>query len=116
MLWLTPAMFLCGLIVIGMGLVGAVDGQVIAGTKIFGGGLVVYAFAWFLSSRARCPLCMVPPLHPKSCQKHRRAKRLFGSHRLRVATTVLFRDFFQCPYCGEATKIAARVRSSRRED
>lgn len=51
---------------------------------------------------------MMPPLHPKRCQKNRRARRLLGSYRLRVATGVLLRDRFLCPYCGEATKMAVR--------
>lgn len=74
------------------------------------GGLICYVMEWLISSRARCPLCMIPPLHPKSCQKNKRARRLFGSYRLHVATHVLFFDYFQCPYCGEATKISLRER------
>ena len=86
------------------------DAKVLVGSQIIGCGLLAYILEWLLSARARCPLCMISPLHPKGCQKNRRVKRLFGSYRLLVATNVLFRDYFQCPYCGEATKIALRER------
>lgn len=60
--------------------------------------------------RARCPLCMNPPLVPRGCQKHRNAVRLFGSHRLRVATHIFTRGRFICPHCGEATALEVRDR------
>jgi hypothetical protein len=60
--------------------------------------------------RARCPLCMNPPLVPRRCQKHRNARTLCGSHRFRVALAVLFTGKFTCPYCGEATRMEVRER------
>ena len=67
-------------------------------------GLVYLGFG----IRARCPLCMNPPLVPRSCQKHRRALRLFGSHRLRVAFSIFTRGRFVCPHCGESTALRVR--------
>lgn len=60
--------------------------------------------------RARCPLCMNPPLVPRGCQKHRNAMRLFGSHRLMVAKSIFTRGKFVCPHCGEATAVELRDR------
>jgi hypothetical protein len=110
LLWLAALSFSAGAAVMVLGFYHSNDAQVLTGGEIMGGGLLAYLIEWLLSARARCPLCMISPLHPKGCQKNRRVKRLFGSYRLRVATNVLFRDFFQCPYCGEATKIAVRER------
>jgi len=67
-------------------------------------GLVYLSFG----TRARCPLCMNPPLVPRGCQKHRNAVRLFGSHRLRVASSIFTRGRFVCPHCGEATALELR--------
>ena len=68
----------------------------------------------FFGSKVKCPLCMNPPLRPRHCQKHRNAKRLFGSYRLRVAFSVFFNDNFVCPHCGEPTMLEVRERHGRR--
>ena len=72
-------------------------------------GLMVL-LQWMISVRASCPLCMTPVLGNKECVKHRSAKTLLGSHRLRVALAVLFLNRFRCPYCGESCEVKARVR------
>ena len=110
LLWLSVLCFLSGLVVMAYGFFHSRNDLVVSGSEVVAAGLTAYLLEWALSSRARCPLCMIPPLHPKRCQKNRRARRLLGSYRLQVATSVLFRDHFQCPYCGEATKIAVRER------
>lgn len=84
---------------------------------IVGMGIMIAAGAavimqWLVARRANCPLCLTPVLARKGCAKHRTARPLFGSHRLRVALAVLFRDRFRCPYCGEPTLM--QVRESRR--
>lgn len=56
-----------------------------------------------MAGSASCPLCRNQPLISKHCQKHRKAKQLFGSYRYRVAAAVLFSGRFRCPYCGEST-------------
>lgn len=63
-----------------------------------------------IGARARCPLCMNPALVPRRCQKHRNARPFFGSHRFRVAVSVLFNGEFICPYCGEVTGMETRPR------
>ncbi|MFT3990631.1 MAG: hypothetical protein QM680_04395 [Luteolibacter sp.] len=76
-------------------------------------GLIsIAAFAtvwqWVLSNRAKCPLCLMPSISHKSCSRHRSAKRLFGSFRLQVATSILFQNSFRCPYCGEQSALELR--------
>jgi hypothetical protein len=78
---------------------------------ILGAGFLLFIGQWITASRARCPLCTIPPLLRKGCQKNRQSKRVFGSYRMRVAMTVLLRGSFQCPYCGESTKLRVRDRS-----
>jgi hypothetical protein len=73
-------------------------------------GLVVL-LQWLIATRANCPLCMTPVLANKDCTKHRSAKTLLGSHRLRVALSLLCTGRFRCPYCGEPTLL--EVRQSR---
>ncbi len=82
-------------------------------------GLVIMAAAilavisqWMVARRASCPLCMTSVLARKGCAKHRTARPLLGSHRLRVAFSVLFLGRFRCPYCGEASLL--QVREGRR--
>lgn len=74
------------------------------------GGLLLLLLSFILSARLRCPLCMVPPLVRRGCSKHRDAERLFGSHRFKVATSIIFTNKFRCPYCGERTAMQVRNR------
>lgn len=71
--------------------------------------ILLGAIQWALSSHARCPLCVSPPLAHRRCSKHHKAGLLLGSYRFRVACTVAFRNYFRCPYCGESTAIKTRV-------
>ena len=57
---------------------------------------------------ARCPLCHAQPLVTRFCVRHRKARKLAGSHRLRVAWDILRHNRFLCPYCGEPTKCVSR--------
>ncbi|MCX6866152.1 MAG: hypothetical protein NTV46_08025 [Verrucomicrobia bacterium] len=66
---------------------------------------------WLIATRTGCPLCMTPVLARKQCVTHRHARAFLGSHRLRVALTILLRSRFQCPYCAEFTVIKARHRN-----
>lgn len=72
--------------------------------------VVVSIIQWVLASKTRCPLCMTPVLANKACSKHRNAKKLFGSYRLRVATSVLLKGSFHCPYCHEPSVLKVRER------
>ena len=78
----------------------------IAATPVIGAAYLAVGF------RARCPLCMNPPIVPRRCQKHLNARRLFGSHRIRVATSIVLTGTFTCPYCGEKTSL--ELHESRR--
>ena len=73
---------------------------------------ITVLFQWYVASRATCPLCLTPVLADKGCAKHRNAKPLLGSHRLRVALAVLCLNRFRCPFCGEPTVL--QVREGRR--
>lgn len=65
---------------------------------------------WLLAGRARCPLCMTSVLARRGCAKHRSARTLLGSYRLRVALAILFRGAFHCPYCHEPSAMEVRER------
>jgi DNA-directed RNA polymerase subunit RPC12/RpoP len=78
------------------------------GGAILGGVLLLMIFNMIMTSRLRCPLCMVPPLQNRGCSKHRDVQRIFGSHRLKVATSILGSGYFTCPYCGEKTVMKTR--------
>lgn len=71
---------------------------------------VVIVIQWIVASRVRCPLCLAPPLMHKGCSKNRKARTLFGSYRMRVVMTGLFRGYFRCQYCGEPSELKVRER------
>lgn len=79
-----------------------------------GGALLFFLFCivtkFLIGSRLKCPLCMMPPLANRGCARNRAAKRIFGSYKLVVAGSILFKDSFRCPYCGEPTMMEARRR------
>jgi len=78
---------------------------------MLGAGTVVVGFLqWALAGKTRCPLCMTPVLAHKSCSKNRKARRLLGSYRLRVALAICFQGYFKCQYCNEPTSIEVRPR------
>jgi hypothetical protein len=78
-------------------------------------GLVLKVLAFIIGERLKCPLCTAAPLRNLGCAKHRSAQALYGSHKLAVATSVLFEGNFRCPYCGETTGMSVRERSHRRD-
>lgn len=87
-------------------LISAVDGDkqnAITGLILIGTALLLTVLHWMFASSAKCPLCMMPVLLRKGCSKHRHAKQLFGSYRLRAALAILFKGRFRCPYCNEPT-------------
>ena len=71
-------------------------------------------FQWIISLQTKCPLCMMPVLSSRTCSKNRKAKKLLGSYRLHVAGSILTRNYYRCPYCGEPTELAVRARGARR--
>lgn len=72
--------------------------------------VVVVIVQWLLAAKTRCPLCLTPVLATKGCSKHRNAQTFLGSHRLRVALSVLFKGRFYCPYCHEPSALEVRQR------
>ncbi len=87
----------------------------IAGTVLAVAAALLVVVQWIAASRTGCPLCRTQVLAPKRCSKHRKAKTLLGSHRLRVAIAVVFKNQFRCPYCNESTGLEVRetLRSAR---
>ena len=73
--------------------------------------IVIYRI---FASSAHCPLCRAPVLGGSGAQRNRRAGRIFGSHRLRVASTIILNNTFVCPYCHEATRCVVKDRHSKR--
>ena len=73
-------------------------------------GLILFLVIaqWIAAARTRCPLCCTPVLAPMRCAKHRRARMILGSHRLRVALTILVKNHFRCPFCNEVTGLEVR--------
>lgn len=97
---------------VGYGLVSKKYGCLaIAGTVVVA-GLVCGILNFIVSARLRCPLCTVQPLIDRRCSKHKSARKLLGSYRLKVALSILHKSCFICPYCGEPT--AMQVREHRR--
>lgn len=84
-------------------------------TSLLLGGTVIFLVIvqWIAASRTRCPLCMTPVLAKKRCSKHRNARRLLGSYRLRVALSVLTKGNFKCPYCHEPSALQMRNRPEK---
>lgn len=75
----------------------------ILGLGLAGVSVLIALLQWMSASGARCSLCMMPVLSRKGCVRHRQAKRFLGSHRLRVALSILLKGSFRCPYCNEPT-------------
>jgi hypothetical protein len=74
--------------------------------------LLIVLYRIFASS-AHCPLCRAPVLGGSGAQRNRRAGRIFGSHRLRVASNIILNNTFVCPYCHEATRCVVKDRHLR---
>ena len=83
------------------------------GFGLIGLTLLVLILQWLVASRTGCPLCMTPLLARQRCVPHRHAKTFLGSHRLRVALTIVFFSSFRCPYCYEPTLMAVRVKKTK---
>jgi hypothetical protein len=79
-----------------------------AGSGVAVVSLLLVIPLWTQGAHTNCPLCWTPVLAPKGCSKHRDARKLIGSHRLRVALHVLFKNQFRCPYCNESTGLEIR--------
>lgn len=81
--------------------------------SMIGIGFILFCMAlfvgqWIAATGTGCPLCRTPVLAPKTCMKHRRARKLLGSYRLRVSLAILFKGQFRCPYCNESSQLTLR--------
>lgn len=72
--------------------------------------IIFIVWLWILSSKTYCPLCRMPVLGKKSCNRHRNSKSLLTSHRLPVSLSVLIHRNFRCPYCNEPSELKVRER------
>lgn len=82
---------------------------------VLAAGVVLKLLSFMVGGRLKCPLCMGAPLRNLGCSKHRTAETMLGSHKLAVATSVIFQGKFRCPYCGETTGMHVRERGGRRD-
>lgn len=82
------------------------------GSVLVAVSLVLIVAQGIVASHAGCPLCRTPVLAPMGCVKHRKARRLLGSYKLRVALAIMFKERFRCPYCNEPTAVTVRERLS----
>jgi hypothetical protein len=80
------------------------------GTILVGISVVLIFAQWFAASQVGCPLCRTPVLAPMGCVKHRKARRLLGCYRLRVACAIIFKERFRCPYCNKHTAMESKER------
>ena len=89
-----------------------------SGFQAAGFAVLVALLRWSVGRNARCPLCGTPVMGGAKCVRHRMARRLLGSHSLRVAAHIALRGQFVCPYCNETTAMLsseqAKEFSSRR--
>lgn len=84
--------------------------MMVFGSILVATSLVLIIAQWIVASHAGCPLCRTPVLAHMGCVKHRNARRLLGSYKLRVALAIMFKERFRCPYCNEPTAVEVRER------
>ncbi len=60
---------------------------------------------YMIQRNLRCVVCRNPVLLTLGCNKHVKARRLFGSYSLRTALQVLASSSFRCIYCGEKNRV-----------
>ncbi len=81
-----------------------------AGLTFASATLILAILQQMAAGSVNCPLCRMPPLGSKACQKNARARTFLGSYRLRVSLSTLLLNRFRCPYCGEPTRCAVKTR------
>lgn len=73
-----------------------------------GVSVAVSILQWIVARESHCPLCRARVLGGSECVRHRHARKLLGSCRLRVAVSVITTGMFICPYCNEKTAVVVR--------
>jgi hypothetical protein len=82
----------------------------LAGLSLASASLMVAILQRIAASSANCPLCRMPPLGSRACQKNAKARPFLGSYRLRVSLSTVLLNRFRCPYCGEPTRCTVKIR------
>ena len=86
-----------------VGLIGHVDKWLWTGAIIMALWVVSVFLFFVLSYSWKCPLCLGKIWVNTGCRRHQKAKQALGvSYRLAVASSVLRRKPYRCPYCGES--------------
>lgn len=76
--------------------------------QISGCCAICAAARWLTGMTTYCPLCRAAVLGAPRCQKHRHARKLLRSHRLKAAVDVVRLGQFTCPYCNERAAVMIR--------
>lgn len=101
-LMLTVVLTVSGICLLGYGILLDLEFWQIVGAGVLGAGVLSLIIFFARSSGMRCPLCMVPLWGNQKCQRNSKAKPALGiSYRLGVASSIVFRGHYRCPYCGE---------------
>jgi uncharacterized membrane protein len=83
--------------------------MMVGGAYLLSSTILMIVVQWFCARLTHCPLCMAAVMAKNGCSRHRRAKTLLGSHRLRVALAILAINRFTCPYCNEKCLLVLRT-------
>ncbi len=71
-------------------------------TGAFAGASIITGFLALLTgTKCQCQLCQVSLMSYQKYSKHRNAKRLLGSYRLKLSLSVLTLNRYICGSCGE---------------
>ena len=84
----------------------------LAGLTFASATLIVALLQRLGAGSANCPLCRMPPLGSRACQKNAKARPFLGSYRLRVSLSTVLLNRFRCPYCGEPTRCSVKLRQA----
>ncbi len=83
-------------------------GLILKALVMAGVSVAVVILQWVVARESHCPLCRARVLGGSECARHRHARKLLGSCRLRVAVSVIALGMFICPYCNEKTAVVVR--------
>jgi len=113
LLWINSLIFLASIAALVNAIIERSHRHVLLAIILMGSLLILALVQWLVALQTKCPLCITPVLAAKNCAKNKKARKIFGSYRLRVAASLLLRNYFRCPYCSEPTELVVRDRHSR---
>ena len=114
LLWMAGLSFVATIVCFAWAIMERSREQVDIAISVLVGFVIIAVTQWLVALQTKCPLCLTPVLGNKSCAKNKKAKTFLGSYRLRVANSILMRNYFRCQYCSEPTELVVRPRHSRR--